>query len=83
MYQNPNYFSNNYLTQQPTQNGYISQPNISSSKIARSVSNNNLANLNVVERISAPQEVHVEYEMAVPLQIRHTPYHSLWNLHQW
>lgn len=30
-------------------------------------------------------DVHVEYEVSVPIvpSFRHTPYHSLWNLHEW
>ena len=44
----------------------------------RSVSNSNPS----LERQS---DVHVEYEVAVPIvpSFRHTPYHSLWDLHQW
>ncbi|XP_055606105.1 katanin p60 ATPase-containing subunit A1 isoform X2 [Uranotaenia lowii] len=47
-------------------------------KMSRNVSNSHPA----LER----QDVHVEYEVAVPIHsiesIRHTPYHSLWNLHE-
>ncbi|XP_062555335.1 katanin p60 ATPase-containing subunit A1 isoform X2 [Armigeres subalbatus] len=47
-------------------------------KMSRNVSNSHPA----LER----SDVHVEYEVAVPIHsiesIRHTPYHSLWNLHE-
>ncbi|XP_055546909.1 katanin p60 ATPase-containing subunit A-like 1 isoform X1 [Wyeomyia smithii] len=50
----------------------------SSYKMSRNVSNSHPA----LER----SDVHVEYEVAVPIHsiesIRHTPYHSLWNLHE-
>lgn len=46
-------------------------------KIHRSVSNSNVSH----ER---PADCHVEYEVSMPVPIiRHPPYHSLWNLHQW
>lgn len=44
-------------------------------KIHRSVSNTNVSN-------QRGSDCHVEYEVSVPI-IRHAPYHSLWNLHQW
>lgn len=36
-------------------------------------------------RPQSPPNVQVEYEVAVPFMsgYRHTPYHSLWDLHQW
>jgi len=36
-------------------------------------------------RPQSPPNVKVEYEVAVPFMsgYRHTPYHSLWDLHQW
>lgn len=36
-------------------------------------------------RPQSPPNVQVEYEVAVPFvsTYRHTPYHSLWDLHQW
>lgn len=36
-------------------------------------------------RPQSPPNVQVEYEVAVPFVsgYRHTPYHSLWDLHQW
>ncbi|XP_053969590.1 katanin p60 ATPase-containing subunit A-like 1 isoform X2 [Anastrepha ludens] len=45
----------------------------------RSVGNSSPA----LERPPLPTDVHVEYEVAVPLMstFRHTPYHSLWDLH--
>uniref|UniRef100_A0A182M281 Uncharacterized protein n=1 Tax=Anopheles culicifacies TaxID=139723 RepID=A0A182M281_9DIPT len=53
--------------------------NASTYKMSRNVSNSHPA----LER----SDVHVEYEVAVPIHsiesIRHTPYHSLWNLHEW
>nr|XP_040220260.2 katanin p60 ATPase-containing subunit A1 isoform X2 [Anopheles coluzzii] len=52
--------------------------NASTYKMSRTVSNSHPA----LER----SDVHVEYEVAVPIHsiesIRHTPYHSLWNLHE-
>ncbi|XP_053660710.1 katanin p60 ATPase-containing subunit A1 [Anopheles marshallii] len=52
--------------------------NASTYKMSRNVSNSHPA----LER----SDVHVEYEVAVPIHsiesIRHTPYHSLWNLHE-
>jgi hypothetical protein len=51
----------------------------SQQKMHRSISNSNVNN---AQRAS---DCHVEYEVSMPVPIitRHTPYHSLWNLHQW
>ncbi|EAT42264.1 AAEL006182-PA [Aedes aegypti] len=64
-----------------TGNNLIEQYNNNSNssyKMSRNVSNSHPA----LER----SDVHVEYEVAVPIHsiesIRHTPYHSLWNLHE-
>lgn len=80
-----NYFTSHQQQQQHhhQQTSQIGYNSINSSRIHRSVSN---SNLNVIEqRQPQQQDIHVEYEvsMPVPIQIRHTPYHSLWNLHQW
>lgn len=60
-------------------NASSSLSSTSSYKMSRNVSNSHPA----LER----SDVHVEYEVAVPIHsiesIRHTPYHSLWNLHEW
>lgn len=47
------------------------------SRLARSVSNSNPS-------LDRP-DYKVEYEVSVPIvpSFRHTPYHSLWDLHQW
>lgn len=47
----------------------------------RSVCNSNPS----LERSPPTNDIHVEYEVAVPLvsTFRHTPYHSLWDLHDW
>ncbi|XP_038120057.1 katanin p60 ATPase-containing subunit A1 isoform X1 [Culex quinquefasciatus] len=59
-------------------NASSSLSSTSSYKMSRNVSNSHPA----LER----SDVHVEYEVAVPIHsiesIRHTPYHSLWNLHE-
>lgn len=50
----------------------------------RSVSNSNPA-LDRPMPLSTAPDIHVEYEVAVPFvpTYRHTPYHSLWDLHEW
>lgn len=47
----------------------------------RSVCNSNPS----LERPTPTNDIHVEYEVAVPIvsTFRHTPYHSLWDLHDW
>lgn len=48
--------------------------------ITRNMSNSNPA----LDRNTT--DVQVEYEVSLPINfssIRHTPYHSLWDLHQW
>lgn len=65
--------------QQPNhQQHHLPQP--PSFKIGRHVSNSNPT----LDRTSS-SDVHVEYEVSVPIvpSFRHTPYHSLWNLHEW
>lgn len=59
-------------------NGNITPANVFLRK--RSVSNSNPS----LDR-APPADIHVEYEVAVPIvsTYRHTPYHSLWDLHQW
>lgn len=89
MYQthNNNYFSNsNSSFQVPPQqhnNGFHSQNiNPSMNKIPRSVSNSNLNSLGRSNSQDVP--MHVEYEVSMPVPIRHAPFHSsLWNIHQW
>lgn len=48
-------------------------------------SNHSLERMPFSLRPQSPPSVQVEYEMAVPIVsgYRHTPYHSLWDLHQW
>uniref|UniRef100_A0A182SNF1 Uncharacterized protein n=1 Tax=Anopheles maculatus TaxID=74869 RepID=A0A182SNF1_9DIPT len=63
----------------PGSTNHHNPSNASTYKMSRNVSNSHPA----LER----SDVHVEYEVAVPIHsiesIRHTPYHSLWNLHEW
>ncbi|XP_035900697.1 katanin p60 ATPase-containing subunit A1 isoform X2 [Anopheles stephensi] len=62
----------------PGSTNHHNPSNASTYKMSRNVSNSHPA----LER----SDVHVEYEVAVPIHsiesIRHTPYHSLWNLHE-
>lgn len=61
------------------------QPQIgyqSTQKMHRSISNSNV-NSGDGGGVSGGG-CHVEYEVSMPVPIiRHAPYHSLWNLHQW
>lgn len=65
-------------------NGGVTQPSRianyslqnTNQRIQRSVSNNNVN--------SNRPDCQVEYELSMPVpMVRHGPYHSLWNLHQW
>lgn len=50
-------------------------------RMMRNISNSNPS----LEGKAPNDDVHVEYEVAVPIvqSFRHTPYHSLWNLNSW
>lgn len=62
--------------QQQSQIGYHQN----SQKMHRSISNSNVSN----QQQHSGGDCHVEYEVSMPVPIiRHAPYHSLWNLHQW
>lgn len=80
-----NYFSNsntNPFQPQPQQIQQNVYQNNLVNKIPRSVSNSNVHTIGRSNSHDVP--VHVEYEVSVPLPVRHTPFHSsLWNLHQW
>lgn len=61
--------------QQQSQIGYQT-----TQKMHRSISNSNVSN----QQQHGGGDCHVEYEVSMPVPIiRHAPYHSLWNLHQW
>lgn len=71
-----NYMSGPILHQPQIQHSQIGYQN-GNQKIHRSVSNSNVSN-------QRSTDCHVEYEVSMPVPIiRHAPYHSLWNIHQW
>lgn len=85
-YNNSNHSSNydnnmmNGITTNPNNNGNNNTIYRNSNK--RSVSNSNPS---LFDNNKTNSDVHVEYELSVPIiqSFRHTPYHSLWDLHHW
>jgi len=71
--------------QQSQYNNNINNQNGSGYKMMRNVSNSNPHLDKIAPTTTTTSDVHVEYEVSVPIvpSFRHTPYHSLWNLHQW
>jgi len=74
--------NNSNLYNQPQQTAthpFMRQRSLTSSNPALERSNA------IAVRPQSPPNVQVEYEVAVPFvsAYRHTPYHSLWDLHQW
>lgn len=54
-------------------------------RIPNGIPDGGINHLNNNSTNTANNNVHVEYEVSVPIvqSFRHTPYHSLWNLNQW
>jgi hypothetical protein len=63
------------------QNNFNEMSNHYHQKMTRNGSSNASA-----QHATAVDDYQVEYEVNMPIppiNVRHTPYHSLWNLHQW
>lgn len=77
-YYNGNMLKNVIQQQQPNIANFA-MPNVTNQRMQRSVSNQNVNSDRSAECMNK-----VEYEVSMPVPIiRHGPYHSLWNLHQW